>query len=148
MIWVILLLFLLVIAGLGYVYFSRKTPSPSTAELHGTQTQAVLKTAPVAPSQKYWGKQFVVPNPDTACAAAKAIQGRAYAINQTPLLPLTDCSAVQCECHFVSLVDLRSGDERRHRHERREDIRFDTKVDRRSGTDRRTGDHYSWHYTA
>lgn len=147
MVWITLLLVLLSLAVLAYVNFNRNASARTAAKHRGTQPHSSPKAAHLEPSAKYWGKQLVVPYPERACASAKALQGQAYAIGHTPSLPLNDCNCVACECRFVALVDRRSDSERRAGSDRRNDIRFDAKPDRRAGVMRRKRD-YTWSYVA
>ncbi len=48
-----------------------------------------------------------------ACAAAKGLTGRRFLANEAPRLPLPDCDAGQCQCHFTHHPDRRSGKDRR-----------------------------------
>lgn len=49
-----------------------------------------------------------------ACAAAKALQGERFLATEAPSLPLADCDAPNCECHFTHHDDRRSGKDRRN----------------------------------
>lgn len=49
-----------------------------------------------------------------ACAAAKALQGERFLATEAPKLPLADCDAHSCECHFTHHDDRRSGKDRRN----------------------------------
>ena len=48
-----------------------------------------------------------------ACAAANNIAGQRFLAAQAPTLPLPDCDADECECHFVHHNDRRTGKDRR-----------------------------------
>jgi len=48
-----------------------------------------------------------------ACPAAKELQGRRFLSNEAPSLPLPECRAVTCRCHFMHHEDRRSGKDRR-----------------------------------
>ncbi len=48
-----------------------------------------------------------------ACSAANNIAGERFLASQAPSLPLPDCDASECECHFVHHNDRRTGKDRR-----------------------------------
>jgi len=48
-----------------------------------------------------------------ACSAANNIAGQRFLATQAPSLPLPDCDADTCECHFVHHNDRRTGKDRR-----------------------------------
>ena len=47
------------------------------------------------------------------CRAAKEYEGRRLLADEAPRLPLPDCDAAECNCHFVHYKDRRSGKDRR-----------------------------------
>lgn len=49
----------------------------------------------------------------SACAAAKAMEGRRFLSSAAPRIPLPECDVLECKCRFVHHKDRRSGDERR-----------------------------------
>ena len=49
-----------------------------------------------------------------ACTAAKAMQGERFLATEAPSLPLPNCDAHNCECHFAHHDDRRSGKDRRN----------------------------------
>jgi hypothetical protein len=48
-----------------------------------------------------------------ACSAANNIAGHRFLATEAPTLPLPECNADQCECHFIHHNDRRSGKDRR-----------------------------------
>ncbi len=48
-----------------------------------------------------------------ACSAANDIAGQRFLASEAPSLPLPDCDAAECECHFTHHNDRRSGKDRR-----------------------------------
>jgi hypothetical protein len=48
-----------------------------------------------------------------ACAAAKATSGQRFLAKEAPPLPLPDCDAGLCECHYRHHKDRRAGSDRR-----------------------------------
>ncbi len=49
-----------------------------------------------------------------ACAAAKEMAGRRFLSSASPKLPLPNCDALSCKCHFKHHDDRRSGKDRRN----------------------------------
>jgi hypothetical protein len=78
-----------------------------------------------------------VENPDCACETARKYADRTYKVGEAPKLPFKDCERSDCQCRYLSITERRTRGERRVRANRREEIRFETKDDRRSGKDRR-----------
>lgn len=73
---------------------------------------------------------------ETACAEARVLDGKRYPASAAPHFPLPGCSQGQCNCQLLPEPERRHG-ERRTGHDRRGDIRFSDKPERRSGNDRR-----------
>ena len=48
-----------------------------------------------------------------ACSEANKIAGQRFLASQAPDLPLPDCDAAECDCHFVHHDDRRTGKDRR-----------------------------------
>jgi hypothetical protein len=48
-----------------------------------------------------------------ACSAVNNIVGQRFLASQAPDLPLRDCDAAECDCHFVHHDDRRTGKDRR-----------------------------------
>ena len=94
------------------------------------------------------GPEFQIYSPALACQFARELDGQCYALGKAPSLPLRGCDVAKCECHYTNLEDRRSGIERCCGNERRDQIRFEDREDRRSGKDRRSKDHYDWRFTA
>jgi hypothetical protein len=149
MLWLVLIIVILgLLAVAAYVIYNRN-PRHIHSTAHADDHSAGPRSLPITPSSKYWGKRFEIPIPENACAAARALDGQAFALGRAPALPLSGCDHVGCQCHLVPLLDRRAGEERRAGHERRMDIRFDdNKVDRRLHARRKDDDNYNWHYTA
>jgi hypothetical protein len=55
---------------------------------------------------------------DSACEAAKGIQGQRFLSSAAPRLPLPECDAAECRCRFAHHKDRRSGEDRRGSHAR------------------------------
>jgi hypothetical protein len=49
-----------------------------------------------------------------ACAAAKELEGQRFLSNAAPRLPLPECNATDCKCHFAHHKDRRAGKDRRN----------------------------------
>ena len=48
-----------------------------------------------------------------SCAAANKVAGQRFLAAEAPSLPLPDCDATDCECHFLHHNDRRAGKDRR-----------------------------------
>ena len=48
-----------------------------------------------------------------ACAAANNIAGQRFLATEAPPLPLLECNAEVCDCHFIHHNDRRTGKDRR-----------------------------------
>jgi len=76
---------------------SQETPAP-------TETKAAENTAYHAVSIKF---------DENACNAAKEMGGRRFLSTAAPRLPLPECNALECRCHFAHHKDRRAGKDRR-----------------------------------
>jgi hypothetical protein len=77
-----------------------------------------------------------------ACDHARRFADRTFAVADAPTLPLHNCDRTDCRCSYERVADRRKG-ERRSRADRRDEIRFEKKTDRRGGKDRRSI-HSAW----
>jgi hypothetical protein len=62
------------------------------------------------------GSQFhavSIQTSDTACDAAKALQGKRILAGAAPRIPLPECDAPQCKCRFSHHQDRRRREDRR-----------------------------------
>lgn len=149
MVWILVVLLAGVAGFLAYLLLKqRKDVAVAAKDDPVAIPVAVPATPRQAPSKnKYWGKQFVVMEPEKACPQARELHGHCFAYGKVPPVPLAGCSHADCSCHFSDIEDRRSGLERRGGHERREQVRFEDRHDRRTGKDRRNNDgHYDWRY--
>jgi len=79
-----------------------------------------------------------VQNPDCACEKARKFVDKTFLIGDAPKLPFKDCTRADCSCRYERITERRkSKGDRRVKANRREEIRFEMKGDRRSGKDRR-----------
>lgn len=79
-----------------------------------------------------------VQNIDCACDSARKFADRTFVVADAPTLPFKGCTRVDCRCRYERVAERRKiGGERRVSANRREEIRFEMKDDRRSGKDRR-----------
>jgi len=97
--------------------------------------------APVGSAQNARGPAFIslvlrVPNPDCACDGARRNANRTFVAGDAPALPLRDCGFANCRCSYERVANRRKA-ERRTKADRRDEIRFEMKSDRRAGKDRR-----------
>jgi len=51
---------------------------------------------------------------NSACEAAKNMEGRRFLSGTAPRIPLPDCDVLECKCRFVHHKDRRKGDDRRN----------------------------------
>lgn len=73
-----------------------------------------------------------------ACDNARKFADKTFVVAEAPPLPFRDCGRVDCRCHYERITNRRKAKgERRVNANRREEFRFETKDDRRSGKDRR-----------
>jgi hypothetical protein len=138
MFWLLVLGFAALIAGLVY-HLSRRGQVGRTAAGKPVVVPAGLT------DRHFWGKQFVVPDPAQACRSARELDGQCFAFGKVPPLPLKDCGKFSCACRFQDLIDQRATLNRRHRTERRDQIRFEDRKDRRTGSKRRESDQNNWY---
>ncbi len=83
------------------------------------RTRATTKKRPAVPDRL--GKvqsdaRFLavsLENLSGACAAAYAIEGERFLLSAAPRIPLPECDAPVCNCHFVHHNDRRQGSNRR-----------------------------------
>jgi len=145
LIWIVVGLLVVVLAGIAWVAFRTRSPADPPAANHRT----------VAPGQtfvreevKTWGKTLIVPNPAEACPAVLIIQGQSFRNEDAPRLPLTGCGSTNCKCHYVPAREMRTGKERRSGIDRRSSLRYEPGKpdDRRSGKDRRKHGRYDWEH--
>jgi hypothetical protein len=81
-----------------------------------------------------------VQNADCACDNARKFANQTFLIAQAPTLPFKNCTRSDCRCRYERITERRkskSTGDRRIAIDRREEIRFEMKDDRRSGKDRR-----------
>ena len=98
---------------------ARPSSTPIRTEAKGVETQMLR-----------------VPDLNRACEAARHYVGRTLDAATAPKLPLPGCGVVECRCRYERVVNLRRK-ERREAIDRRDEIRFETKIDRRANPDRR-----------
>jgi len=100
--------------------------------LAGLSTKA-RQLAKLRHSKQFWGVEIQ----QAGCAAAHALDGRQFAFEDAPELPLAGCDAPRCPCQYKGLKEHRSY-HRRTQEDRRKEMRYDpAKPDRRSLKDRR-----------
>ena len=124
-------LFLLIIVYIKRIKSDNKVVE-STTTTHSTQQPAVIK-----PVRKHLGVVLKSSTPDSCCQAANNLIGQLLEEHSIPSLPLPGCDQKSCACFFQKKYNERKGQERRDVEDRRDDIRFEDKMDRRSHIDRR-----------
>lgn len=63
------------------------------------------------PSTEYHAVSIRLPK--SACAAAKELAGRRFLSSAAPSLPLAECDALECNCHYAHHDDRRESEDRR-----------------------------------
>ncbi len=79
------------LAGHGQMTSTNTTTSTTTTEFHAVSIQTM----------------------NSACEAAKSLQGKRYLAGAAPRIPLAECDATECKCRFIHHADRRSGADRR-----------------------------------
>jgi hypothetical protein len=88
-------------------------------------------------SGRYWGVR-VVSRPRSRCAAIDALERRIFPMSSAPRLPLTGCAKRWCRCSYRPYPERRRA-ERRAGADRRQAVRLEVGLERRTGRDRRGG---------
>jgi len=134
----------LLIAGFVLQMRSRDTQRTIATTGHSSNAamhSAMQQTAAVPPARHTAEPvAFVlrVQNPDCACENARKFADKTFVVADAPKLPFKDCTRADCRCRYERVAERRKiGGERRVSTNRREEIRFEMKDDRRSGKDRR-----------
>jgi len=109
---------------------------------HFSGVSPVGAVRPVAGTAAGHGPEIValvlrVQNVDCACDNARKFADKTFRVADAPKLPFKDCGRVDCSCRYERIANRRKPGERRVNANRREEIRFEMKDDRRSGKDRR-----------
>jgi len=127
--------FLLVIRSRSDSRFVRGSVQTATAK----SARAVVRTSAPARTPDTQGAQaqvLRVPDLSRACDAARRQVGHTFDVAASPSLPLPECGRVDCRCRYERIVNRRR-QQRRESADRRTEIRFDAKIDRRKNPDRR-----------
>ncbi len=143
MIWLVLVAIALV-GAFAFVILRHNTYNRSTtnsaAHANGHErprSVARPSDTPIRTAAKGVETQMLrVPDLNRACEAARHYVGRTLDAATAPKLPLPGCGVVECRCRYERVVNLRRK-ERREASDRRDEIRFETKIDRRAKPDRR-----------
>ena len=108
-------------AGTGLMTGTTQVPSASSAPPVRPTVAVVLR----------------VQKPDCACENARKFADKIFVLGNAPQLPFKGCMQADCRCRYQPITNRRTRGEQRKNASRREQIRFDTKDDRRLGKDRR-----------
>ena len=81
------------------------------------------------------GRLFVL-RASPGCELTSYLDGRRFARDAAPVLPMPGCRHANCNCRYEAAGERRRG-ERRETNERREAIRFEPRDDRRARRERR-----------
>ncbi len=108
--------------------------------LNGSKKDAGDEEGDIAPAEHSPYHAVSVRLGESACLAAKTIEGKRFLAKEAPQLPLAECSSIEtCRCRFIHHEDRRTGRDRRSPfapgHADSGTIRVEK--ERRSGTDRR-----------
>ncbi len=128
------ILTIIIIAGLAvglFVFFKSKGEKP---------TPKRRVSAPQPQAKSYAAVKIVLPLSGGCCEPAQQLLGQRIAKREALPLPLSECTMKnQCQCSYETehLADRRHGEDRRTVHDRRDSIRFEDKIDRRGGNERR-----------
>lgn len=126
-----ILLFLALLAGLGYWWRKRQQTADHEAE---------SSESSVCGMQFACGTQALGAY---ACDDAILKHGHFFELGKQPSVPLPGCGVHNCRCRLIPMDERRVELERRSGHDRREDLRFlaefgkESKPPRRTGRDRR-----------
>lgn len=129
----VFLVVLVVAAGIGFWWWRGKQGAAKPGA-HAAQAAESVVAAVPAPARRP-GRMI---NPgENPCHAAQKIQTAWYAEGETPRLPLGECEHPEgCRCTWMHVLDRRMT-HRRVGQDRRGELRFEDKSDRRTGEDRR-----------
>jgi len=141
MIWLILLALVVVVAAI--VFYARSASGPPSprpvAPQRGDRPAPAASKRGKSPSEaadEFRGV-MLFPQKD-CCEAVLKLRGRTFPERSAPALPVPDCGRESCNCQLHQVVGRRRGP-RRLIPDRRSDVRFLAKGDRRKGKDRRGG---------
>jgi hypothetical protein len=85
----------------------RRLAATGSPNPHATRPKAPHWSPPLpAPKTRRWHAVSVEPG-HNACRAAHAIEGVRFLAAEAPKLPLADCDAKQCTCHYRHFDDRR-----------------------------------------
>jgi hypothetical protein len=139
----LVLLMVVVLAGMGWLWYSQKKPN-HRATLGRHSTAPLARPGGMDKLQKnplFWGAEFC----QAGCETARTLLGNQYPFNEVPELPLSGCDSAICTCQFKGLKDNRSRARRTHE-DRRNGVRFDKEhPERRSRKNRRRGEKWDDH---
>ena len=133
-------------ALLAGVLLQLRSREPAGAAIHGAASVSMLSEnvqQPPPASSPRQAPQAValvlrVQNPACACDNARKFADKTFLVADAPKLPFKDCTRADCLCRYERVAERRrTRGDRRVTSNRREEIRFEMKDDRRSGKDRR-----------
>lgn len=128
-------LVLLLIAGGGFGFWwwhRNRVDAATSAQVRPVSNASAA--AKVAPERR---PGYMINATENPCLAAQKIQSAWYAEGASPRLPLESCEHPEmCRCTWMRVLDRRIA-HRRAGQDRRAELRFEDKSDRRTGEDRR-----------
>lgn len=97
----------IILAAILIVLLVLSKRSKATTEKRPTVTSVADTTT----TSKFHAVSIQVPN--SACDAAKSIEGKRFLSSAAPRIPLAECDVPACKCRFIHHADRRSGVDRR-----------------------------------
>jgi hypothetical protein len=76
-----------------------------------TNKRPPRRTGKAAPDPEFHAVSLEISG--TACEAAQAMEGRRFLSSAAPRIPLPECDAPKCKCHFIHHKDRRQTGDRR-----------------------------------
>ena len=113
---------------------SARTAAATSLTTAATQVPSASSAKPVRPTVAV---VLRVQEPNCACENARKFADKIFVLGNAPQLPFKGCMQADCRCRYQPITDRRTKGEQRKNANRREQIRFDMKDDRRQGQDRR-----------
>jgi hypothetical protein len=102
----VVLSFVIVAALLGLLFFVRSKKSD------GKRRPATAR--PTQPKKDSTFHAVSIHYAQSACQAARNLDGRRFLSSAAPRLPLAECDVLECKCRFVHHKDRREGADRRN----------------------------------
>ncbi|PCH84998.1 MAG: hypothetical protein COB26_02090 [Piscirickettsiaceae bacterium] len=129
----------IIVIILGCIFYKKKS---SSTEPTNRQDALIEKNAAtlldLQESDRFWGVYIHFDNEALCCKNVVALHRKQLSKKTALQLPLKDCDKSLCRCRYVGIVEKRHKT-RREVNDRRDEIRYEEKNDRRLGNERRSG---------